>query len=202
MDKEYLNNLIKRISSHSDEEAARELFNIFHPRLVRFAIFYTTSIHEANDIVSEVFIKFFRRLKKIREIRDVQFYLYKSVKNQCLTHIKRKKRNVSLDDLDWENASYSFELNNPESELLNRELVNRIEESINNMPLKRKMVYKMIVIEGLKYKEAAGILGLSVKTIENHLVLAMKDLRKDIEGYLKSNDADIEKLHALYKKNG
>lgn len=201
MEKEYLNTLVKRIAADSDEGAARELFNIFHPKLVRFAVFYTTSVHDANDIVSEVFIKFFRRLKKINEIRDLQYYLYKSVKNQCLTHLRKNRKHISLDELDWDNGSYSYELRNPENELLSKELNLKVEEAINNMPVKRKMVYKMVVIDGLKYKEAAELLGLSVKTIENHLVLAVKELRREIEGYLQSNDMDLQALYAMYKKN-
>jgi RNA polymerase sigma-70 factor (ECF subfamily) len=201
MDKTYLYELIFRISTQSDESAAREFFNLFHPKLVRFAIFYVSSIHDANDIVSEVFIKFFRRIKKNHDIQDISFYLYKSVKNQCLTHLKRQKKDFSLDDMDWDNAQYHYEVRNPESELINRELSHKIEEAINNLPPKRKLIYKMVVIDGLRYKEAAEILDLSVKTIENHLALAVKDLRGKILIYLKSEKVNVTELGAYYKKN-
>jgi RNA polymerase sigma-70 factor (ECF subfamily) len=201
MDEKYLYDLIARISKKSDEQAARELFNLFHPKLVRYAVFYVTSIHDANDIVSEVFIKFFRRLRKTHDIRDVSFYLYKSVKNQCLTHLKSQKKDFSIDNLDWDSTQYSYEIRNPESEFISRELSNKIEEAINNLPPKRKLIYKMVVIDGLKYKEAADILDLSVKTIENHLVLAVKDLRFKISAYLKSEGVNVTELNAYYKKN-
>lgn len=199
MDKLYLKQLLRRISKDSDEEAARALFNLFHPKLVRYAVFYTSSIHDANDIVSDVFIKLFNRLKRIDEIRDIQFYLYKSVKNQCLTYLKKKPISTSIDEIDWETGSYLFEIKNPENELIRNELSMKIEEAINALPTKRKLIYKMVVIDGLKYKEAAEILDLSVKTIENHLGLAVKDLRREITAYLKSNDVNIPELHALYK---
>jgi RNA polymerase sigma-70 factor (family 1) len=201
MDNNYLIDLIARISKSTDEGAARELFNIFHPKLVRFAVLYVTSIHDANDIVSEVFIKFFKRLKKSHDIHDVSFYLYKSVKNQCMTYLKSRKKDFSIDDLDWDSTQYNYEIRNPESELINRELSNKIEEAINNLPPKRKLIYKMVVIEGMRYKEAAEILDLSVKTIENHLVLAVKDLRLKISLYLKSEGVNVTELNAYYKKN-
>ncbi len=201
MDKSYLYDLIFRISSQSDEEAARELFDLFHSKLVRFAVFYVSSVHDANDIVSEVFIKFFRRIKKNHDIQDVSYYLYKSVKNQCLTYLKGQKKDFSIDDMDWDNAQYHYEVRNPESELINRELSIKIEEAINNLPPKRKLIYKMVVIDGLKYKEAAEILDLSVKTIENHLALAVKDLRSKIMTYLKSDKVNVTELNAYYKKN-
>lgn len=201
MDKVHLFDLISKISNQSDEGAARELFYLFHPKLVRFAVFYVSSLHDANDIVSEVFIKFFRRIKKNPDIQDISYYLYKSVKNQCLTHLKGQKKDFSFDDMDWDNAQYHYEVRNPESELINRELSNKIEEAINNLPPKRKMIYKMVVIEGLKYKEAAEILNLSVKTIENHLALAVRDLRSKIMTYLKSDLVNVRELNAFYKKN-
>lgn len=201
MDKEHLHKLIVRISIHNDQNAARELFDLFHPKLVRFAVFYVTSIHDANDIVSEVFIKFFRRLKKNHDIHDISYYLYKSVKNQCFTYLKKQKNNYSLDELDWDNAQYSFEVRNPENELINRELSAAIEDAIDNMPTRRKLIYKMVVIDGLKYKEAADILDLSVKTIENHLALAVKDLRSKILTYLRSEGVNLTELNAYYKKN-
>lgn len=201
MDKSKLNDLLFRISKFSDEGAARELFNLFHPKLVRFAVFYVSSVHDANDIVSEVFIKFFRRIKKNHDIQDISFYLYKSVKNQCMTHLKGQKKDFSIDDMDWDNAMYHYEVRNPESELINRELSLQIEEAINNLPPKRKLIYKMVVIDGLKYKEAAEILDLSVKTIENHLALAVRDLRDKIRTYLKSDKVNVNELDAYYKKN-
>jgi len=202
MDKVYIHELLYRISVKDDEKAARDLFTLFHPKLVRFAVFYTASIHDANDVVSEVFIKFFRRIKKNHDIQDLQFYLYKAVKNQCLTYLKKQRNDFSLDDLDWDNTNYNYETHNPENQLINQELSSKIEEAINNLPPKRKMIYKMVIIDGLKYKEAAEILDLSVKTIENHLALAVKDLRIEVLTYLKSNDMTLKELNTFYKNNG
>lgn len=201
MDRDYLQGLVLRIS-RNDEGAARELFDLFHPKLVRFAVCYTSSIHEANDIVSEVFIKLFRRLRKNSNIHDIQYYLYKSVKNQCFTYLKKQRKDISLDDFDLDSTSYHYEIRDPETEVISRELSSKIEEAINNLPPKRKMIYKMVVIDGLKYKEAADVLDLSVKTIENHLTLAVRDLRSEISAYLRSSDVNVSALHAYFKKNG
>lgn len=191
---------MESISKHSDQEAAREFFEIFHPKMVRFAVIYTSSVHIANDIVSEVFMKLFRNRDRLTEIRDIQYYLYRSVKNQCITYIRRQKNEMSVDEIVWEDAGYTYEIQNPESEFLTKELVSEIEEIVNNFPPKRKIIYKMVVIDGLKYKEAAEILNLSVKTIENHLALAVKDLRQKIRKYLNSNDIQSGNGTSLHKK--
>jgi len=199
MDKHYVYKLLVRIARHSDEEAAREFFEIFHPKLVRFAVIYTSSINDANDLVSDVFVKLFRNKKKLEDIRDIQYYLYKSIKNQCITYFKKRKTELSVDDIEWEETGYTYEIRNPESEFLTKELAAEIEEIINGFPPKRKIIYKMVVIDGLKYREAAEILDLSIKTIENHLSLAVKELRLKIRNYLKSNDINLGGNTSIHK---
>jgi RNA polymerase sigma-70 factor (ECF subfamily) len=199
MDKHYVYKLLVRIARHSDDEAAREFFEIFHPKLVRFAVIYTSSIHDANDLVADVFVKLFRNRKKLDEIKDIQYYLYKAVKNQCITYFKKKKSDLSVNDIEWEETGYTYEIQNPESEFLTKELAMEIEEIINGFPPKRKIIYKMVVIDGLKYKEAAEILDLSIKTIENHLSLAVKELRQKIRNYLKSNDLNLGSNASMHK---
>ena len=191
MDKLYIHKLLVRIARHSDEEAAREFFEIFHPKLVRFAAIYISSASMANDLVADVFLKLFRNKSKLEDIKDIQYYLYKSVKNQCISYFKKRRDDVSIDEIEWEETGYTYEIINPESEFLTKELAGMIEEIINNFPPKRKIIYKMVVIDGLKYKEAAEILDLSVKTIENHLALAVKTLRGSIKTYLGSNDVNF-----------
>ena len=199
MDKHYVYKLLVRIARHSDEEAAREFFEIFHPKLVRFAVIYTSSLHDANDLVADVFVKLFRNKRKLEDIKDIQYYLYKAVKNQCITYFKKKKSDLSVNDIEWEETGYTYEIQNPESEFLTKELASEIEEIVNGFPPKRKIIYKMVVIDGLKYKEAAEILDLSIKTIENHLSLAVKELRQKIRNYLKSNDLSSGSNASLHK---
>lgn len=188
MDKNYIHKLLVRIARHSDEEAAREFFEIFHPKLVRFAAIYISSTSMANDLVADVFLKLFRNKSKLEDIKDIQYYLYRSVKNQCITYYKKRRNEVSIDEIEWDEAGYTYEIINPESEFLTKELAGMIEDIINSFPPKRKIIYKMVVIDGLKYKEAAEILDLSIKTIENHLALAVKTLRGRIKEYLSSHD--------------
>jgi len=199
MDKHYVYKLLVRIARHSDEEAAREFFEIFHPKLVRFAVIYTSSLHDANELVADVFVKLFRNKSKLEEIKDIQYYLYKSVKNQCITYFKKRKNELSVNDIEWEETGYIYEIQNPESEFLTKELASEIEEIINGFPPKRKIIYKMVVIDGLKYKEAAEILDLSIKTIENHLSLAVKELRQKIRNYLRSNDLNLGGNASIHK---
>ena len=199
--KEYLKELLTKISVNSDQVAAREFFNFFHPRLVRYAVLYTSSIHSANDIVSDVFVKLFKNREKLMEINDIQFYMFRAVKNQCLTYLKKENKTRSLEEADWEESDQVMEIRNPESEFLTKELTLKIEEVINNFPPKRKTIYKMVMVDGMKYKEAAEILDVSIKTIENHLALAVKQMRSEISTYVKANDINLTDFKNYFKNN-
>jgi RNA polymerase sigma-70 factor (ECF subfamily) len=62
-------------------------------------------------------------------------------------------------------------------------LAQKIEESIESLPEKRKQIFKLSRDEGLKYKEIAERLGLSVKTVEAQMGLALKQLREKLKDY-------------------
>jgi RNA polymerase sigma factor (sigma-70 family) len=72
--------------------------------------------------------------------------------------------------------------------LLTAEMRNRIQQAVNQLPPRCKIIFKLIKEDGLKYREVAEILNLSVKTVDNQLATALRkignainiDLRKVI----------------------
>ena len=82
----------------------------------------------------------------------------------------------------------------PEYEYLESEFYQVIKSAIDSLPPKRKLVFRMIKEEGLKYNDVARLLELSVKTIETHMGLALKTLHKNINQY--KNDG-VEKTLTL-----
>ncbi len=73
---------------------------------------------------------------------------------------------------------------NPERELLDDELRALIHKTVENLPPRRRMIYKMIKDDGLKYKEVASLLDITQKTVENHLDIAIKEVRQAVAQYL------------------
>jgi RNA polymerase sigma-70 factor (ECF subfamily) len=64
----------------------------------------------------------------------------------------------------------------PESLLITRELQTRVQEAIDQLPPRCKLIFKLIKEDGLSYKEVAAILEISVKTVDAQLCLAFKKL--------------------------
>lgn len=178
--------LLHRISVNSDKEAFSELFKRYHSKLVSFAACFLSDYEEAEDSVSEVFVRLLQKKQELQDIENFEGYLYYSVKNQCLNQLKKNKRkNKLFTQLDYQDYN-TGEYTQPLQQLLTMELREKIASCVDNLPQKRKLVYKMTKDDGLKIREVAKLLDITEKTVKKHLELAVRDLRIEIERYQSS----------------
>jgi RNA polymerase sigma-70 factor (family 1) len=156
-----------------DQTAYKLLFEHFYSRLHKLAFIITRSSELSEEVVSDVFISLWRNRGKAPEIQNLRVYLYVSTRNTALNYQKRmmKKSTIPIDELDVElGTPYT----DPEQAFVTKEMEARIRNAIDALPPRCKMVFKLVKEDGLSYKEAAEVLGLSVGTIDNQLVIAVK----------------------------
>lgn len=182
--------LQRRLAMYDDESAYKELFVAFYKPLQQFANSFVRSRELAEEIVSDVFIKIWESRAEIESISNLKVYLYVSIKNTSLKYLLKQHRQVaiSIDELDVELESFS---RNPEELMLTAEMMNKIQETVNELPPRCKMIFKLIKEDGLRYKEVAEILNISVKTIDNQLAIALRKINKavsiDLDRVLRNN---------------
>lgn len=169
----------RRIAIYDDEAAYKELFRYYYKRLQRFSLSFLSSIEQAEEIVSDVFIKIWEKRHDLESIDNLSVYLYVSVKNAAIKQLLKEKKlaSISIDDLDVELESLHW---NPEEILVSAEMLQKIEAAIQELPPRCKIIFKLIKEDRLRYKEVASILNISVKTIDNQLALALKKINKAI----------------------
>jgi RNA polymerase sigma-70 factor (family 1) len=182
-----LDELKRRIALYDDESAYKELFFAFHRPLLQFSYSFVQSYEVAEEVVSDVFMAIWERRRQLEEIKNLRVYLYICTKNASLKSLLKQQKHISitLDDLKVELESPH---NNPEQLLLTAEMRNRIQQAVDHLPPRCKIIFKLIKEDGLKYREVAEILNLSVKTVDNQLATALRkignainiDLRKAI----------------------
>ncbi len=174
---------VKRKISKSDESAFRSLFNHYYSRLLNYAFVIIKNHESAEDIVSEVMYSIWKRRSKLKEVKCLDTYLYISTRNKTLDYLKKNSRLVytSLDKPHYKEYITHF---NPEKQLLYKEFFEIIDRAILSLPEKTRLVYRLIKEDGLKYQEAADLLGVSVKTVNNQLLSAMKVIRQNTRKYL------------------
>ena len=176
--------LLHRISVDSDKASFSELFKRYHSKLVSFATCFLPNYEEAEDMVSDVFIRLLQNRAQLKDIENFEGYLYHSVKNQCLNQLKKNKRqNKIFTPLDLQDCK-TGEYTQPLEQLLTSELRDKIAVCVDKLPQKRRLVYKMIKDDGLKIKEVSKLLDIAEKTVKKHLELAVRDLRIEIATYI------------------
>jgi len=172
------------VATNRDEIAYRKLFLFFYKALFQFANCLTKEPEAAEEIVSDVMMKVWEMGESLSEIRSLKVYLYKSVKNRALNYSSRnhKYRMISVDADDFAIDMRSGLLD-PENSLIRKELHEGVTAAIHSLPPKCQVVYKLIRVDGLCYKEVAEIMGISVKTIDRHLNNALHKLVYSMKVY-------------------
>lgn len=170
-----LNDLKSHIALHDSESAYQQLFNCLFPSLYRFCYCLLKSRELAEEAASDVMITLWRNRLKLLTIHNIKVYAFVIARNVSLNMINRhnKQELVSLDTLHTEILLDSL---NPEQILINDELKRKLELATQTLPNQCKLVFKLIKEDGLSYKETATILNISTKTVDAHLVNAVKKL--------------------------
>lgn len=170
-----LNGLLEKIILYDDELAYASLYTHCYPSLARFAFSFIKSRELAEEIASDVLLKIWNKRHKLLQIADFRLYLYVSTRNTALNELKKQQRlhAYSLEECGvWMKADDCT----PEQLLITAEFFKRIQTAILQLPPQCRLIYKLIKEDGLKYREAADILHLSIKTIESQMGIAMKRL--------------------------
>ena len=167
------NILLTRIKQ-DDQQALEELFEKYYNRLCDFAFQYVHSFDLTEEVVSDVFLKIWQKRGNLTGSGSFKAYLYTAVRNKALNYVQKEKRPIdSLQDHPRQVDSKRYQ---PEEELLFKEFKNHIEALINTLPPRRKQIFKLSRLEGFTYREIAGILSISVNTVQNQMVQAVKQL--------------------------
>ena len=138
----------------------------------------------AEEIVSDAFVKCWINRKNLRDIRNIDTYLFVAVKNQSLNYIK-KYSHVTLVQVEDTNEVRFVRPFTPQEALEKKELLFRMEQSIEELPQQCRIIFRLIKEEGIKYKEVAEILNISPRTVQTQLFRAMKKLSTVLSGITK-----------------
>lgn len=186
-----LKHLLTRIVESNDERAFSEFFDHYNIRLMNFAMLFIPQYDQAEEIVSDVFLKLLNKKRELLKIDRFEGYLFMMVKNHALNHLKSKSKdrgNILIDNIEDHLTSDFIE---PDKKVINDDLRKFLSIAIQKLPPKRRLVTKMVKDEGMSYKEVAEILELSVRTVEVHLKLAMQDLRKVLQSFYDEHKNEI-----------
>lgn len=163
-----------------DKKAFEALFDRYYSYLCLYATQYVKNNNEAGEIAQDVFVRFWEKRDELQINTSVKNYLFRSVKNQCLNFIQHNKiKNQYTQKILCEKKKYESR----ETDYFEPGLIKKIEEAIQSLPEKRQEIFRLSREQGLKYREIAKKLDISIKTVETQMGLAIKTLRNKLKDY-------------------
>ena len=151
------------------------LFREYYKPLVVWATTFLHDTQRAEDIVQDFFVKLWEKPYSAFLPETLKSYLFTSIRNLALNQLDkidplRQACDVAYYDSPW-NEYDNFE----------DEVFRRVEEELEKLTPRAQDVIRKIYLEGMKYKDVADKLGISVATVNSILVRALKKLRQQAD---------------------
>jgi RNA polymerase sigma-70 factor (ECF subfamily) len=170
--------------------AFEQLIYNYDKKVLSLALRYVKNEDDAKDIYQDVFIRVFNGLKRFQFKSEFSTWLYRIVTNVCITHITRisKRDFVSIHadkDQENENMKREFEIIDhspaPDRVVNSTEISEQINNALESLSPRQKMIFMLKHYEGYKLKEIAEILKCGEGTVKKYLFDAVRKMRTQLE---------------------
>jgi len=155
------------------------LFHTYYKTLCRFSFRIVQDKDKAEDVVQTCFINLWEKRDSTNIQSSFKSYLYRSVYNRSINEYTRTKKNLK-EDISVLNDVSSSVSDDPQLMLQAKEVQEKIDLAIANMPDGCRTIFLLSREEQLSYKEIAETLQISVKTVENQMGKALRILREHL----------------------
>ena len=167
-----LSDLSRRLME-SDRDAFRELFEELHVTLIRFCWRYTKDDDASRDIVQDAFVKVWEKRTTLDPSRSLLAFMYTIVRNRALNLSRDARHTNGMDAVDT-SIDQAME---PDEQVGFKMLDQKIREWIDNLPPRRRQAFLLSRFEGLTHAEIATVMDVHPRTVNTHVMLALRELR-------------------------
>lgn len=163
-----------------DRKSFESIFRMYYGDLCAYSNKITEDSDKSQEVVQEVFIKFWEKNQKINISHSIKAYLFRAVHNTALNSLKKRKNEERFPEgmEISEEPNFDFSIID-DNEILKEKIYQAIEE----LPVQCKKIFILNKIEELKYKEVAEKLDISVRTVETQVRRANMKLREILKDH-------------------
>ncbi|MFC2113054.1 RNA polymerase sigma-70 factor [Bacteroidota bacterium] len=158
-----------------DEGSLKNLFDAYYKDLVIHSMKMVINLGVAEEIVQDVFIQLWNNRHIFILKKTFRNYLFTSVKNRSINYLKSKYGKLRFDDLDLVIPPQSH--NSPDEKILLDEMREEIKNAIGELPPKCRIIFNLSRNAGMSTDEIAAHLGLSKKTIQAQITIAVGKIK-------------------------
>jgi len=166
------------------------IYRHYFPRLLRFARFYVLSAEDAENIIQDIFAYLWEHLEILDPVKNRDAFLFTLIKNKCIDHLRdqlaQSNKSEKLQDIigkEYELKLYSLQ-QLEEASLSIKDIEQLVEDAVNKLPERCREIFLLKRSEGLKNREIADRLGISVNTVENQMTIAIRKLKAELKDHI------------------
>ncbi len=161
--------------------AFRQIFNDYYDALYYYGLRVISSEHEVKDLLQDFFLKLWSKRWKLRDVRNVKGYLFKSFRLLMIDYFRATGKRITNDQDNTKTINFSI---SHEQKIINSEketeLSEKLQIALNNLSPREKEAIYLRYYQNLEYKEVAKIMELKYQSVRNLIHSALQHLRKVI----------------------
>jgi len=166
---------IVRKLRQGDQGAFHLLYQQYAGKIFHFALRYLKTQEDAENLTQDIFLKIWENHETLNPDLSLNAYIFTITKNTIFNQ-NRKKVNEQLYLSDMKEYLDSC-IGRTENDILLNEVKNMIDQAMDQLPRKRKKIFRLSRFECLSHREIAQQMNISEKTVEAHIRLALKSIR-------------------------
>ncbi|MDD4515823.1 RNA polymerase sigma-70 factor [Massilibacteroides sp.] len=168
--------------------AFNSIFNTYYLQLYFHCRKYIPDTEEAKDLLQNVFLRLWDKREEIEIEISLKAYLFRCVQNECLNAIRSSRSTISLSEIDGESIILPDRggQSSPEIDTEGREIEKAIDSVIETLPEQCRNIFILSRIKGMRNKDIAQHLSVSVRTVDTQIYRALKIMKKGLKDYLSS----------------
>ena len=173
-----------------DMDAFEELISRYESKVFNLAMRFTRNQEDAEEVLQDVFSTIYSKIEGFRGQSAFSSWMYRIIVNAAFMKLRKRKQQatVSIEDLTPAVKQFCMEresllANRSDNITINKELRDKLEDSIGRLPDQYRAVFILRDVDGLSNQEVSEILGLSIPAVKSRLHRSRLMLRKKLQRY-------------------
>lgn len=180
--------LMQDLAAKDDARALEILFHRHYETLCRYVFAILKCHHTTQEVVSDVFLKIWNQRHTLHIQVSLRAYLLTAVRNLAIDYLRRQARHRTV-EADAIHSDLPCGYTSAHDQVVGREADDIIEAAIERLPRQGRAIFRLSRDGGMKYREIADYLGLSIKTVETHMTRSLVYLRNEVSEKLEIKTA-------------